>query len=55
MFLLILEDWSMVKVKEITEDDKRAVVDGMLEIVDMDTEQKFTNTGWRDIEVYEEG
>lgn len=52
MYILIMEDNSMVQTASITEDDMSAANDGILTIIDTETCQSFYDDEWHEIETY---
>ena len=52
MFLMITEDVEIVKTESFTDDDKLMAEAGLLDVVDMQTEKRWWDGGWQDIEIY---
>ena len=54
MFLLITEDGEVCRVHDVSEGDFSASDAGLLDIINMTTEQRWWDGEWHDIEIYDQ-
>lgn len=50
MYILILDDGQIFKVKNISEDDKRGCADGLMDIIDPQNLKQYDGENWVDID-----
>jgi hypothetical protein len=55
MYLFIFEDGSVLQTDRMSDEDKNAIHDGILEVIDISNGDKpvsFYNDKWHDVEMY---
>lgn len=49
MYVIIMETGEAFKASEITEDDKKAWEEGIIDIIDTENLKQYTGSGWADM------